>query len=256
MRHIFVGDVHGCIDELNLLLKELALASGDTLHFVGDLVDRGPDSRAVIRRVQGLLDQYPGSSAVAGNHESKVLEQRKRGLFKEPWTPDASEEDWGFISGLPLLKQLNINGYKIVVVHAGFFPKFFTDYAEKGLSQIRNDWHKGGGKYMDRARRFLRVRYVNSEGNMVALGQEQPGDVFWAENYDGREGFVFYGHQPYLDPCQPKIWKHAIGIDTGCCFGGKLSAAILGEGQEPLLAEFVSVDALGVYAEPREDWKE
>ena len=145
-----------------------------------------------------------------------------------------------------------IGGHPVVVVHAGFFPKFFVDYAEDGLSRIRDDWHKGGGKYMSRARRFLRVRYVNPEGNMVALGQEKEGDYFWAESYDGAQGYVFYGHQPYLKPSIPRSWEHACGIDTGCCFGGRLTAAVVID--DPHHAKFVSVDALDVYAAPREDW--
>ena len=254
MRDIFIGDVHGCIEELDLLIDKLELRKGDLLHFVGDLVDRGPDSRAVIRRARELLCAYPGSDAVAGNHESKVLEQRKKGIYKEPWTPDALDDEWRFLASLPLLKRLNINGHQVIVVHAGFFPKFFVDYAEDGLNRIRDDWHKGGGKYMSRARRFLRVRYVNPEGNMVALGQEKPGDYFWAEGYDGAQGYVFYGHQPYLKPPIPRSWNHACGIDTGCCFGGRLTAAIVVD--DPQRAKFVSVDALDVYAEPREDWIE
>jgi predicted phosphodiesterase len=252
MRYIFIGDVHGCIEELNLLIAKLDLRPGDILIFVGDLVDRGPDSRAVIRRVRELLEQYPGSFAVAGNHESKVLEQRKKGLFKEPWTPDATEDEWEFLASLPLLKQLDVNGHQVTVVHAGFFPKFFDDYSEEGLSRIKDAWHKGGGKYMNRARRFLRVRFVNPEGNMVALGQEKSGDYFWAKGYDGREGYVFHGHQPYFNPPEPRQWDHAIGIDTGICFGGCLTAAVVTG--NPREAEFVSVAALDVYAEPREDW--
>lgn len=248
-RTIFIGDVHGCIDELKKLVAALDLRPGDRLIFVGDLVDRGPDSLAVIRYVKMLIAMYPGSMSIAGNHESKVIEQRRKNLFKEPWTPDATDEDWAFLESLPLIKKLpEIN---TTVVHGGFFPKFFQSYSD-GLARVEHDWHKSKGKYMDRAKRFLRVRYVNPEGNMVSLGQETDADVFWTERYDGREGYVFYGHQPYVNPPEPKMAAHACGIDTACVFGGRLTAAIVTD--DPRKAEFVSVPAARMYAEPRADW--
>jgi hypothetical protein len=246
MRTIFIGDTHGCNDELHSLITELHLRSDDRLAFVGDLVDRGPDSIGVIRYVKELLSHYPGSSCVAGNHESKVIEQRRKGLFKEPWTPDASEDDWKFLESLPLIKKLpDLN---VTVVHGGIFPRFFQSYPE-GLSRIESNWHQSKGKYMDRAKRFLRVRFVNPEGNMVSLGQETDEDVFWTERYDGREGYVFYGHQPYINPPKPQLSEHAAGIDTGCVFGGRLTAAVVTD--DPRKAEFVSVPALKMYSQPR-----
>lgn len=249
MRYIFIGDIHGCIQELDLLIQKLELRSDDALVFLGDLVDRGPHSIAVIRRVKKLLEDYPNSVAVAGNHESKVIEQNRKGIYKERWMPDATEEDWAFLKSLPLLKQFDINGHKVSAVHAGFYPKFFKDYWQDGLSRIREDWHKGGGKYMSRARRFLRVRYIGPEGNMLSLGENKEGDYFWATRYDGKEGYVFYGHEPYLRPAEPRLAEHACGLDTGAVFGGRLTAAIVES--DPRKAKFVSVDALETYVEPK-----
>jgi len=239
------------LQELRNLITEVDLRADDRLAFVGDLVDRGPNSIGVIRHVKLLMALYPGSFCVAGNHESKVIEQRRKNLFKEPWTVNATDEDWAFLESLPLIKKLP----GIIVVHGGFFPKFFQSYPE-GLARIPDDWHRAKGKYMDRAKRFLRVRYVNPEGNMVTLGQETFDDVFWTSTYDGREGYAFYGHQPYIDPPEPKFAAHACGIDTGCVFGGRLTAAIVKD--DPRKAEFVSVPALSMYAEPRkatEEWE-
>jgi len=248
MRTIFISDIHGCLEEFKCLIAELQLQAGDRLALGGDLVDRGPNSIGVIRYVKELLALYPGSFCVAGNHESKVIEQRRKGLFKEPWTPDASDDDWKFLESLPLIKKLpDLN---VVVVHGGFFPKFFQSYPE-GLARIEDNWHRSKGKYMDRAKRFLYVRYVNPDGNMVSLGQETDQDVFWTEWYDGQEGYAFYGHQPYIDPPEPRLSEHAAGIDTGCVFGGRLTAAVVRD--DPRKAEFVSVPAMKMYAQPRFD---
>ncbi|HMJ16523.1 MAG TPA: metallophosphoesterase, partial [Polyangiaceae bacterium] len=70
-RTIVVGDVHGCAAELDMLLEKLGVTGDDQLHFVGDLVARGPNTRAVLRRVRAL-----GARAVMGNHELRLLEAR------------------------------------------------------------------------------------------------------------------------------------------------------------------------------------
>ena len=72
MRHVFVGDVHGMSDELQSLVSKLKLAQGDTLVFVGDLVDKGPDSVGVVRLVRELAESGPAEVVlVEGNHEDK-----------------------------------------------------------------------------------------------------------------------------------------------------------------------------------------
>lgn len=246
MRIIVIGDVHGCLQELKDLIAKLDLRPGDRLIFVGDLVDRGPDSIGVIRYVKQLLAQYPGSKCVAGNHESKVLNQRDKGIFKEEWATKAEDSDWEFLDSLPLAHRLPELG--VTIVHAGFYPRFFKCHPE-GLEKMQHPWRKDKSKYMDRARRLLFVRYVSPEGQTVSLGQETDQDVFWTERYDGREGYVFYGHQPYLNPPEPVLTKFACGLDTGCCFGGRLTAAVFQ--RDPRKAEFVSVPALAQYSKPR-----
>lgn len=246
MRTIFIGDVHGCLAELQDLLATLALSPSDRFGFVGDLVDRGPDSVGVIRYVKDLLRVHPGSFCLAGNHEYKVLSQREKGLFRQEWTASASEDDWAFLDSLPLIKKLP--ELDTVVVHGGFYPRFFQSYPE-GLARVETSWRHSKNKYMERARRFLYVRYVNPAGNQVSLGEETDQDVFWTDRYDGREGYAFYGHQPYYNPPLPRISEHACGIDTACVFGGRLTAAIVKN--DPRTAEFVSVPARATYAAPR-----
>jgi len=97
-------------------------------------------------------------------------------------------------------------------------------------------------------RRFLRIRKVNAAGNMISLYRATAADRRWAELYDGREGFAFYGHDALIDPPQPVIDQHAMNLDTGCCFGGRLTAAVLEPGADACDAAIVSVPARQVYA--------
>src|SRR4051812_30507796 len=100
-RTIFIGDVHGCIDELQALWRTLAPAADDTVVLVGDLVAKGPDSQAVVQfaREQGCL-------SVRGNHDAKVLkwihDPDSRGTFKkvhEQVAKSLRDADWRYLAG-------------------------------------------------------------------------------------------------------------------------------------------------------------
>jgi hypothetical protein len=91
----------------------------------------------------------------------------------------------------------------------------------------REGWQRGGGKYVGRARRFQYVRYINPEtGDMLPLGQETEDTPHWSDLYDGSEGLAFYGHVPQMSG-QPRVSKHAIGLDTAVVAGRNLTAAVL-----------------------------
>lgn len=244
---MFVGDVHGCLDELEALLAALDLRATDRLFFVGDLVDRGPDTLGVVRRVRDLLARHPGSAAVCGNHEEKALRFHERGRALEPWTLRASADEWAFLDGLPLV--VPVPEVQAVVVHAGFFPSYFAKEGRVGA--VGPGWRREKGKRAERRRRFLRVRRVSAAGEMIALGHEGAGDPHWSALYDGREGHAFFGHDPQLTPPEPLGAPHATGLDTGCCFGGRLTAAVVEVGDPAREARFVSVPARAPYAEPR-----
>lgn len=87
-------------------------------------------------------------------------------------------------------------------------------------------------------------KQVRPEGSFISLGQEGPNDPFWAETYDGRFGWVYFGHSPFVGE-EPTQFPHATGLDTGCVFGGSLTAVILEEGHE---RKFVSVKASGKFS--------
>jgi serine/threonine protein phosphatase 1 len=260
-RTFVVGDVHGCIEELCALVEKLAPQACDRFVFLGDLVDKGPKSLEVLRYVRSVLDRYPGSACIAGNHEEKALRLYKKALADvdafgrasehwkkiEPWAEDATVEDWKFIESMPLVHRFRKDGIHAIAVHGGLYPKFFTDHPE-GIGEVPSKWHRGGGKKMDRLRKILRVRMVETDGGMVPLGGETPECKQWADLYDGREGFAFYGHEPFVSSYYT---SHALGLDTGCVLGGELTAAILNHGVEPSnVVGLVSTRALKAY-EPR-----
>ncbi len=237
-RTIIVGDVHGCLDELDELLRLANYnKSHDRLVFVGDLVDRGPDPRGVVRRVMELQ-----AESVMGNHEEKLLrwarhEAKRRATGRpNPMKPpkpqrlaeweSMSETELRWLSSLPLSLDLG-DGW--LVVHAGFEP---------------------GRKLNDqRADKIIRVRYVDKVGEMVPYKDgemDQPPDtVYWTEQWKGPSSVV-YGHAVH-DTRTPRIDKTeesvCIGIDTGCCFGGSLTAMILGGSH----FQFVQVQAAKRY---------
>lgn len=243
-RTIIIGDVHGCIDELEALLRHVCLEPRDRLVFAGDLVDRGPASVGVVRRTRELLARHPGSACVAGNHETKALRWRDRGSPRE-WEQPMGEDDWAFLDSLPLIARLPEHG--AMVVHGGIFPAFIERYGRVG--EIPPDWRTSRDKRCDRLRRFLLVRHVDQRGEMVALGSEGRETVHWTARYGGSEGHVFFGHDPQLGE-EPLRTPGATGLDTACCFGGRLTAAVLNPGQTAAEAEFASVPGTR-YAEPR-----
>jgi diadenosine tetraphosphatase ApaH/serine/threonine PP2A family protein phosphatase len=248
-RTFFIGDVHGCIDELDALVGLLAPAEGDRFAFVGDLVDRGPSSALVIRRVRALREQFPGSVCVSGNHDEVAVRKRERGRALPEWSLDATSDDWAFLEAMPLYARID----GVLVVHGGIYPRFYE--SEVTVGEPPRDWRRGGGKPMDRRRRFLRIRQVDSEGNMVGLGDETAECVHWSSRYDGRDGFVVFGHDPQLSPPEPLRAAHAMGIDTGCCFGGRLTALVVESGARASDGSIVSV-AGKRYADPRKPFVE
>jgi hypothetical protein len=247
LRTFVIGDVHGCLRELDALCERLAPRAGDRFCFLGDLVDRGPDSVGVLGAVRALLDAFPGSVAIAGNHEEKALRRFDKGQLVAPWMHAVSELDRAFLEGLPLWARLPEHG--AIAVHGGLFARLFAHVPT--LGEPTPDWRRGGGKRGEQLRLILRARMVDAAGRFVGLGQETPDCRHWSADYDGREGFCFFGHDPQLAPPAPLRAPHALGLDTGCCFGGALTAAVLTPGTPAAHAEIVHVPAFARYAEPR-----
>lgn len=231
MRTIVVGDVHGCLEELKELLdKAKYKPKVDKLLFLGDLVDRGPDSAGVVRYVRQLQkdawSDFDTVNCVMGNHEEKHVrfakrekecrETGKKNMMQvKPYFMSVhatlTEEDLQWMSSLPV--GIQVNKFWIAV-HAGFTP---------GKSAFDQD-----------PKVMLRVRFVDEKtGAFKGLGPNfsQPdGTRYWSEMWDGSES-VIYGHcvrdleRPMLDGNSKGAC--CLGIDTGCVFGGNLTAAII-----------------------------
>jgi diadenosine tetraphosphatase ApaH/serine/threonine PP2A family protein phosphatase len=204
-RHIFIGDIHGCIDEVTELLSRLDVTANDVVVATGDLTRKGPASD---RCIEVWRDRRYLS--VLGNNDVKMLRRAKRWrsrIFARHSDrvvlrrPDLLEE----IARWPLLLEFVDAG--VIVVHGGVMPD--------------------GSAPREAA---LELRYVRRDLNgwrMIPKGKEKAGDPFWAEVWDG-DRIVVYGHTPRREV---KVDRRAIGLDTGCVYGGKLSAAVF-EGRD------------------------
>lgn len=239
MRTIVIGDVHGMLPELRALVDKLAPGESDRLFFLGDLVDKGPDSLGVLRYVRDL-----GATVVCGNHEESAMrlfdKAQKTGTWdglrkvdKEPWLKELTPDLVDWMRTFPLFVR-PLDG--VLLVHGGLLPAYFDKY-DALPSASPEAWHRGGGKTVDRMRRMLRIRHVykdgstsakgkDTSGQMVELGKEGENTHHWTDWYDGREGFALYGHDPRRDG-RPCLHSHALALDTGAVFGGRLTAAIL-----------------------------
>ncbi|MQS39875.1 polynucleotide kinase-phosphatase [Streptomyces katsurahamanus] len=226
-----IGDVHGCSRELETLLAKLgyrdgAHPEGRTAVFVGDLVDRGPDSPGVLRRVMSMVASGD-ALCVPGNHENKLgryLKGRKvqhtHGLAET--VEQLEKEDDAFREQVRdfidrLVSHYVLDGGKLVVCHAGLPEKYH-------------------GRTSGRVRSHALYGDTTGETDEFGLPVRYP----WAEEYRGRAAVV-YGHTPV--PSTSWI-NNTICLDTGAVFGGRMTALRWPE------RELVDVPAEQVWYEP------
>ncbi|MFC4329275.1 polynucleotide kinase-phosphatase [Streptomyces andamanensis] len=226
-----IGDVHGCAAELEALLGKLGYTDGvhpegRTAVFVGDLVDRGPDSPAVLRRVMGMVKSGT-ALCVPGNHENKFgrhlkgrTVQHTHGLAETVAQMERESEEFRaevreFIDGL--VSHYVLDGGRLVVCHAGLPEKYH-------------------GRTSGRVRSHALYGETTGETDEFGLPVRYP----WAEDYRGSAAVV-YGHTPVPEA----TWlNNTLCLDTGAVFGGRLTALRWPE------RELVDVPAEQVWYEP------
>lgn len=195
VRRIFVGDIQGCLEPLDRLLAAVAFDPGrDVLMPVGDLVNKGPDSAGVVDRLMQLA-----ALPVLGNHDLHWLQ---KGRFQ-----DARRSTW--LASQPTVRVLD----DLVVVHAGLHPK----WDEARLLRL-------GPPEQHYA---VNVRYCDADGNRPPEDWPPPGPPYrpWDDFYGGKKRVVF-GHWARRGLV---VRPQCVGLDTGCVYGGKLSAWIAEE---------------------------
>jgi len=238
-RIIIIGDVHGCLDELRELFVLLNPTINDRVFSIGDLIDRGPDSAGVVNFCAELGNTCH-FRLVLGNHEEKFLRwlhhvENKTGMESQMKGIDEFPDLLRNLShkGLNLLRSacysIFLKRENITLLHGGIsenskfpFPKTYCHGTHspkelKGLDLI------------------TKIRYLSPEGKFVSFNEETSEDRYWAEIYDGAFGHIFFGHQPFLQE-KPKEFPHATCLDTGCVFGGWLSAVILENGKRSYIS--------------------
>jgi len=234
-----IGDIHGCYDELLELLGRLGYdistasgavtvipPAGRKAVFLGDLVDRGPQTPQVLKLVMGMV--AAGTAlCVPGNHDMKLMRKLRgrdvqitHGLAEslaqlEAETPEFHQQVADFIDDL--VSHYVLDEGKLVVAHAGM----------KASMQGR-----GSGKVRDFA------LYGETTGETDEFGL--PVRYNWADEYRG-QAMVVYGHTPIPEP---EWLNRTINIDTGCVFGGRLTALRYPE------RELVSVPSKHTYCQP------
>ena len=231
-----IGDVHGCFDELVMLLRKLGYEDNEEagmIHpegrkpvFLGDLCDRGPKNVEVLRLVMKMV-KSGNALAVPGNHDVKLVKyllgknvQLTHGLDKTVEELEKQDEQFRndvreFLDGL--VSHYVLDDGKLVVSHAGLKQ----EYIGRGSMKVRDF-----------------CLYGEATGEIDEYGL--PVRLNWASDYRGK-ATVVYGHIPQLEV---QAMNGTYCIDTGCVFGGKLTSYRYPE------RELVDVDALAQYYAP------
>ncbi len=222
------------------LRSKIGIEKEDREICIGDILNKGPKSIELLRYLR--THNIP---SIRGNHEDKFIRYHlheieflvngkknpmKLGTLEQEIYRSLNKKDLEFLFSLPLFMRIG----RLTLVHGGILPGTrLESMSKKEAAQV------------------MRVRYVDEEGRFVHLDEVDPSRHFyWSELYDGRYGYVVYGHQPFL---KPRIDRFSFGIDTGAVYGNELTAIIFEEA-EPERYSFVSLKTR-TYATKKRPWE-
>ncbi|MCG5051767.1 MAG: metallophosphoesterase [Myxococcales bacterium] len=199
-RTLFIGDVHGCLDELQDLLAACGWSRQDQVVLVGDLTAKGPDSQGVVQ-----LARERGFSAVLGNHDDHVLHMRDkdpREAKREHHAHVAASlrpEDLRWLADLPLTLTFDLDGGSYLAVHGGLVPGVPLQ------AQSRKE--------------LLNLRSLRADGSPSRRIEGTPWGAMWPG-----PAHAVYGHDAVRGLQQHPF---ATGLDTGCVYGNRLTALMV-----------------------------
>jgi len=225
MTYVIYGDVHGCLEEWEELRKLIPKNSFEIS--VGDILDKG------LYPIEAL--RYAKKNkifTIMGNHEYKHLRKhwgRKVKLDDDQQKvyPKLKKEDFEFIESMPFFLKLN----HLTVLHAGI-----------------TNWIRLNNPPLNLMTLLLFLRDVDENNKFLPLNHNNPNARYWADVYEGHEGFIVYGHNPFKEV---KKNQFAAGIDTGCVYGNKLTALIIKNPLKPSEYEIIEVKAKQQYIKPK-----
>jgi predicted phosphodiesterase len=209
-RIVFIGDIHGCYEELVELLARVEPRDNDLLVSVGDVVSKGPAPAK-------CLDLWKERRylAVQGNNEVRLLEEDIpiiRFFARENSDVLRRKDLLRYIARWP--RFIDFPEAAVAAVHGGLLPQ--TEITAEAIEEQKDLIH------------HLRwIRRKNGGWKYVPKEKKRKDDVLWSEKWKG-DRFVVYGHTPLREP---KFDRAALGLDTGCVYGGWLSAAIWDKGE-------------------------
>lgn len=200
MKTLVIGDIHGCFEELTELVEKAGLTRDDKIIALGDIVDRGPDSLSVIDFFSSNTNHF----SILGNHEAKHLKISSRNSKPSPaqiiTKKKISTEEYtriiSFFSTLPNYIDLP----EALLIHA---------YLEPGIE-------------LNNQRRHILTGTLSAD---IYIRRTFPKP--WYEYYNGEKP-VIAGHHDYSEKGVPMVIMDKVYlIDTGCCYGKKLTGLLL-----------------------------
>ena len=245
---LIIGDVHGCLDEMKLLVNKASQVCNAGKQFasiilVGDLCNKGPQSSAVIRYVR----KQPYMYSVRGNHDNAALmaalgDKDRLAKEKYSWVHELSDEDVVWMANLPYTIRIPKDlissdsfDRDILVVHAGLIPNVSLDNQDiKTMVTVRNLTHiqNNGDNSM---KQYEYYNLSNTEDIPIPVAKAFSGPELVVFGHDAKRGI--------------QLEKHAIGLDSGCVYGNKLTGIVFPE------KELVSVNASRIYSQVKNNAK-